>query len=469
MTSVLKIEDYVSALDGIRWSRDEHDLVRVSHDSWPLQTKLARMDVHEYIPDVVVFPASPEQVARVLEVASREAIPVTARGLGSSVTGQPLPQRGGIVLDLSELFGPIDLDETNLTVSADAGWNGGELEDELRERGYTLGHSPQSLYRSTIGGWVATMASGQLSSLYGGIEHILATADVVLSDGSFVHVGSLPRAAVGPDLTKLFIGSEGTLGVVTRVTLKVHRLPELVLEEAFHLPSGTDGVALIRGLAQSGAAPALLRLYDQAEARHVLGDGTFDGWLLLIASEGDAEPTRASHAWHKTHVEGLGAVSLGDGPVVRWRAKRYDFSAVERILATTGGYAETIEVAHTWSRIGELYTALTGALGELVDTVYGHFSHVYPQGTSLYVIVSGQAATDEEAVDRLQRVWATAMQVALDEGAVLSHHHGAGLARAPYIRQALGTGSVVLDRVKAALDPSGILNPGKLGFAGGMT
>lgn len=464
MTTVVKTDDYAALVGGLRWTRATEELVRCAHDSWPLQTKLAANGHHEFLPDIVVFPRTAAEVAQVLRAASADRIPVTPRGLGSSVTGQPLPTRGGIVLDLSDLLGDLTLDETNLTVTAGAGWNGGLLEKELRARGFSTGHSPQSLHRSTVGGWVATLASGQLSSLYGGIEHLLAQAEVVLSDGTVLQLGALPRAAMGPDLTKLFIGSEGTLGVVTKVTLRIHPLPEHEEREAFRLAADVDAIALLREIAQSGVHPAILRLYDQAEARHVLNDPDYAGWLLLLASEGEATTTIAAHEWQRAAVQRHGGESLGAGPVDRWIERRYDFSAVERILATEGGYAETIEVAHTWSDIGRLYDELTSALGELVDTVYGHYSHIYPQGSSLYVIVSGFAASEDGAIARLRQVWETAMSVALANGAVLSHHHGAGLARAPYVRGAMADSRDVLDRIKHALDPSGILNPGKLGL-----
>lgn len=144
--------------------------------------------------------------------------------------------------------------------------------------------------------------------------------------------------------------------------------------------------------------------------------------------------------------------------------RRFDFSTVENLLAQQGGFAETIEVAHTWSGINALYADLKSALTPLADEVLAHFSHVYTQGTSMYVIVLGRTDTDESAVARLREIWATAMSVCLEHGAELSHHHGGGLARSPYSRQSLGSGHLVLQKIKAALDPAGILNPGKLGL-----
>jgi alkyldihydroxyacetonephosphate synthase len=147
-----------------------------------------------------------------------------------------------------------------------------------------------------------------------------------------------------------------------------------------------------------------------------------------------------------------------------WMDRRFDFSSVENLLAVPGGFAETIEVAHNWDGITGLYQALKTALTPLADEVLSHFSHVYTQGTSMYVILLGKAESDEAAVARLQQLWSTAMDVCLAHGAELSHHHGGGLARSPYSKQSLGSAHLVLQRIKRALDPAGILNPGKLGL-----
>jgi alkyldihydroxyacetonephosphate synthase len=145
-------------------------------------------------------------------------------------------------------------------------------------------------------------------------------------------------------------------------------------------------------------------------------------------------------------------------------ARRYDFSTVENLLAEPGGLAETIEVAHFWDRIFDTYQELKKALDPFADEVLGHFSHVYAHGTSLYIILLGRAADDARAEQILLEVWDTAMTICLKQGAVISHHHGAGLARQPYVDDALGSSHIVLRRIKEALDPAGIMNPGKLGL-----
>lgn len=463
MSRELKDASLAALFEGLEHSVQPEILDSYSHDSWPLQTKLAMTGRHELRPDIVVFARSTSDVVRVMELCQSSGVSVTTRGLGSSVTGQPLPQHGGVVLDVSGITGPADISESDLTVTVGAGWNGGELETLLRQQGLTLGNSPQSLHRSTVGGWVATGESGQLSSRYGGIEDLLLGLEVVLADGSVCVLGSVPRSAMGPSLTGLFIGSEGTMGVVTRVTLRISRLPEASLRDAFRFDDLGTALGFIQEIAQSETRPALVRLYDEDEARHVLREPTHRGLLALLETQGPMVVARAAHGWYVERARAWGAVAMGAGPVDAWAARRFDFSAVESLLATPGGYAETIEVAHGWSQIGDLYESLKAALTPLADHVYGHFSHVYGQGTSLYMILLGSASDDDEAIAALEEIWRVAMTVAAEKGAVLSHHHGAGLARLPFIQDALGTGHFLLARVKGCLDPQGILNPGKLG------
>lgn len=449
---------------GLEHSVDSEVLDAYSHDSWPLQTKLARTGLHELRPDIVIFAKSTEDVVKVVKIAEASKLPVTTRGLGSSVTGQPLPQRGGIVLDVSGITGSPQISVEDLTVTVGAGWKGGELENLLRIHGLTLGNSPQSLHRSTVGGWVATRESGQLSSRYGGIEDLILGLEVVLADGTVSSIGSVPRAAMGPELSSIFVGSEGTLGVITRVSMRVSRLPEHSIRDAFTFADLNSSLSFVQELAQSETKPALVRLYDQEEAQHVLKNPQYRGFLVLLETRGPTEVAEATHNWYCQLAINRGATGLGPEPVEAWIAKRYDFSTVEKLLATNGGYAETIEVAHSWSQISNLYQALKKALAPYADHVYGHFSHIYPQGTSLYMILLGKAENDEAAIVKLKDIWTVAMEVAVEQGAVLSHHHGAGLARLPYIQKSLGTGHSVLEKIKEGLDPTGMLNPGKLGL-----
>ena len=215
---------------------------------------------------------------------------------------------------------------------------------------------------------------------------------------------------------------------------------------------------------QSGIRPSLVRFYDEAEAQFAVPDLEVNKCVLFLTHEGLTSISKAEHLESSKIVEASGGVTLGSIPVENWYKRRFDFSAVENILASKGGYAETIEVAHNWSEIEALYSRLVKELTPLSDTVLGHFSHVYTNGASLYVILLGKTDTDEEAVIRLRKLWDTAMTVVTEMGGEISHHHGAGLARQDFIAKSLGKQHEILKKLKSVMDPEGILNPGHLGL-----
>lgn len=452
------------ALGAAQVSCTDTDLDAASHDTWPVSTKLALLGRHEYRPDVVVHARGTDDIEIALSISRDTDTPITVRALGSSVTGQPLPTNGGIVLDVSRMPKTFEINERDMIVTATASYVGGELEDKLNTLGFTLGHSPQSLYRSTVGGWVSTLAIGQFSSLYGGIEDLISSFDLILPTGERVTVGQHPRAAMGPDLRRIFLGSEGTLGVITSVSLKIFPLPEVQLTEAFTIPSVPVGIELMRDITLTGIRPFLVRFYDPEEAQTVCPEVSDGHPVLFVGTQGLTSIANTEIIELRKLIEQVGGTSLGSKPVDRWMAKRFDFSGVENQLAKVGGFAETIEVAHMWSGIIDLYNDLKQKLSLLTDRVDVHFSHLYTQGTSMYVIVKGNTSSDEIAVERLREIWSTAMETCIKHGAELSHHHGGGLARSPYSRRSLGTSHKVLRRVKNALDPNSLLNPGKLGL-----
>ncbi len=435
-----------------------------SYDWWPVAVKWRQNGKAPCKPDAVVYPATSAEVSKVLTWADRKDVPVTAWGLGSSVVGQPLTEFGGITLDLSRMNRIIHVDTENLTVRAEAGVMGGDLEDHLRDRGFTLNHSPQSLYRSTIGGWLATRASGQLSSRYGGIEDLAHSFQAVLADGSVLETADLPRMAVGPDLRHLLIGSEGTMGVITEVALKIFPLPEYRENETLKFQSVEAGKNAMRAIMANGLRPALLRFYDTAEARHAMQDETFSCPVMFVGTEGMEGPARAEMTAIREICAGHGGKAIGPEGTEGWIGRRYDFSTIEGFVARPEGLAETIEVSNNWARIMDTYNVLTDRLAPMADEVLGHFSHVYTTGVSLYVILLGEAEDGPAAEMRIRKIWEIAMEAALETGASISHHHGAGLARNPYVERALGGGLVVLQRIKDAMDPNNTLNPGKLGL-----
>lgn len=443
---------------------DELALVRYSYDAWPVAAKWRQQNKQPYRPDVIVHPDDTTDVSRLLAWASEHHVPVTPWGAGSAVTGAPLPMHGGITLDMSAMNRVLALDELNLLVTVQAGTMGYDLEAELNSHGYTLNHSPQSLNRSTVGGWLATRATGQFSSRWGGIEDLAVALTAVLPTGDIVETRLMPRAAIGPDLRHIFIGAEGTLGVITAATLKVFPLADQRLFEAYRFLSIEAGLTAMRKIMRAGLRPFLVRFYDEAESRYAMQDDSFVNCAMFLGFEGTKAVAEAEEAAAEAICRNEGGTALGSASVVAWMNRRFDFSGIERIVEQPGGIAETIEVAHLWDGILPTYRALKQALAPLTTEVWGHFSHVYPQGVSLYIIVFGQAQNAEEAEKGLMDIWEVSMRTCLDQGAAISHHHGIGLARLPYIRAELASAMTVLERIKQALDPGGIMNPGKLGL-----
>lgn len=443
---------------------DEDTIDLHSYDAWPVAAKWKNQGKRPFAPDVVVQAHSAEQVSKLLQWANEKNVPVTPWGGGSSVTGQGLPAKGGIVLDTMSMNKVIALSDESLMVKVQAGKYGHKLEEELNARGYTLNHSPQSLDRSTVGGWVATRAMGQFSSRYGGIEDLIVAFTVVLPTGEIVETMNVPRGAVGPDLRHIFVGAEGTMGVVTDVTVKIFPVAEFRLFEAVTFDSVEAGVTVMRQIMRQGLKPFLVRFYDVVEARHTMQDKSFEKCVMFLGFEGVQTVALAEYGAVMDLCAAQGGEKIGPAPVDAWMGRRFDFSTVENILAEDGGLAETIEIAHFWDGILETYYELKEALAPYAAEVLGHFSHVYPQGTSLYVILLGKDEDDPTAEANLLEIWDVAMRICVKNGAAISHHHGSGLARLPYVQDALGSSMPVLQKVKAALDPNDIMNPGKLGL-----
>ncbi len=443
-------------------ARQEH-----GRDTWSLSVKGRPAGGQgETLPAAVVRPSTTEEVAHVLAWATRHEIPVVPYGAGSGVVGGAVPNRGGVSLDLGAFDRVEEVDEKNLLVTVGAGVLGGDLEAELNDRGFICGHYPQSLYISTVGGWVATRGSGTFSSRYGNIEDMVAGLEVVLPTGEVVRTKAAPRSSSGPDYKQLFVGSEGTLGVITRVTLRIWPQPEAQALRALSFPSFKAGLDAVRTVIQGGVRPGVVRLYDPEEGRPTLerfGHDT-DQWLLVLAFDGSRRMVELEEDITLETCLRFGAVDLGREPAEHWEQNRFDASWLTGRVAMPGGIADAIEVAHVWGRLEETYDRMVEAVRPHMSEVFGHVSHVYPQGASLYVICRALEADDDAAERAYVDGWQAAMRACLEAGATISHHHGIGLQRAPWMRAEHGTGLDALRRIKRALDPAGIMNPGKLGL-----
>jgi alkyldihydroxyacetonephosphate synthase len=290
---------------------------------------------------------------------------------------------------------------------------------------------------------------------------------VVLPTGEVYRSHNSPRASTGPDLRQLFLGSEGTFGIITEVTLKVVPLPETRLFAAYAFDDFAPSLDTTRDMLAAGVVPAVLRIYDplESEAKHAqftTPDGT---WLMVLLYEGAAPVTATQAEVVEAIATGHGGRALGEEPARVWEEKRFDISWMSDQVARDGGVAEAIEVAATWSELPGLYDTMKAAASKTMDLVYGHVSHIYSDGASLYVISTGTKASEEEALAAYDQLWKDVMAAVLDQGAVISHHHGIGYERAPWMEAEHGPTAIrLLKGIKDLVDPAGIMNPGKLVF-----
>ena len=449
------------AATGVTIETSAAELMEASRDWWPLAMQWAAEQEVFTCASVVVRPADAAQVAAVVGMANERALPVTAAGGRSGVCGASVPAHGGIVLDTTAMQGIVAIDDASLTLEVLPGTFGDELEAELAIRGYTLGHWPQSISLSTVGGWLACRSAGQYSTRYGKIEDMVVALEVVLADGSIVHTGGMPRAAVGPDLTQLFVGSEGTLGVITRAWLRLHPAPPAERRAAYSFASFEAGVDACRRILRRGATPAVLRLYDEPESKR--SQGTDSGANLLVLDEGD--PAIVDAVMGIVAQECAAAAPLDVELVERWMHHRNDVSALAA-LTGKGFVVDTMEVSAPWSAVNAVFDAARAALMAVPTTRSAtcHLSHSYGDGACLYFTFAATPESDRREATYVA-LWDAGSRAILAAGGNLSHHHGVGLNRNRFVAEALGRSLGVLDTVKRALDPNGILNPGKLGLA----
>jgi alkyldihydroxyacetonephosphate synthase len=451
---------------------DDVTRVESGRDWWPLAIRWAMRGAIPARPGAVARPTDAEQVAQVLAACYDARVPVTATAGRSGVCGSSVPVFGGVALDLCGVAGVAELDTTSLVANVLPGTFGPDLESSLQAEGVTLGHWPQSMELSTVGGWVSCRGAGQYSTRYGKVEDMVVGLDVALADGTVIQTGGTgPRAALGPDLTQLFVGSEGVLGVFTEVQLRLHRLPAAQGRRAFGFPGFAQGLDACRSVLQRGGTPAVLRLYDMVEsARHF---EVSDQCVLVVLDEADTGLLDSTLAVVDEECATAGGRSIDEGLVQRWVDHRNDVSALAP-LYRAGVVVDTIEIAARWAVLETIYDRCVDALHDIEGTLAAsaHQSHAYVDGACLYFSFGGrapEASGDDRADDGWAEhyyvsCWRAVMDVVRAHGGAISHHHGVGINRARFMPGALGGAFDVLVSVKQALDPRGILNPGKLGL-----
>jgi alkyldihydroxyacetonephosphate synthase len=436
-------------------------------------------------PDAVVLPRDAAQVAAALRICSEERVAVVPWGGGTSVVGGLAADRGPhrslVALDLSRMAALLSVDEVSLTATFQPGITTPAAEAALATYGLTLGHVPQSFERASLGGYVVTRSAGQASTGYGRIDDLVVGLRMATPVGEMT-LPAVPGSAAGPDLRRLVLGSEGTLGVVTEVTLRVHRSPEVRRYEGWMVRDWDAGREIMRRIAQDGPRPDIARLSDEDETRISMalsGTGRLtrramstylrarrasDGCLMIVGFEGARHDVRHRHRAVRALLRSGGAVPLGSKAGQAWEHGRFSGPYLRDSLLDAGVLAETLETAAEWSGLRELYdgvrTALHTSLGRAL--VGCHVSHLYPTGASLYFTVLAAADSGHEVEQ-----WSAAKRAANDAivaaGGTITHHHAVGTAHRDHVITDLSeVGVAALRAVKERLDPEGILNPGKL-------
>ncbi|MFZ0384894.1 MAG: FAD-binding oxidoreductase [Solirubrobacteraceae bacterium] len=432
-------------------------------------------------PDLVLTPASHEQVVTVLERCSARRVAVVPFGGGTSVVGgvEPgaAPYTGVVALDLARLNALEHLDEESRLATLGPGLRGPEAERLLADRGYTIGHFPQSFEYATLGGFAATRSSGQASAGYGRFDEQVMAIRVATPAGT-LELGRAPRSAAGPDLRQLILGSEGAFGVITSLTLAVRPAPATRVYDGWRFATFADGVRTLRALAQDGPRPTVLRLSDEAETALSLarpaeiGGGNettaAPGCLAIVGFEGSADAV----AGRRSRVADLLAAA-GAEPVAgagdSWSEGRYRAPYLRDALLDAGALVETLETACFWSSLHALRAAVSAAVRDALmnehpptpPVILCHVSHVYAAGASLYFTVA--AAQSNDPIEQWRRAKAAAADAIAAAGATITHHHGVGRDHVPWYEREVGElGVAALRSVKRTLDPAGILNPGVL-------
>lgn len=473
-------------------------------DMWSKLELWRRKGMSPLAPDVVLFPRDTEAAARIVSFAAERRLPVVPVGARSGVCGGVLPtRRDTLAIDTRRMVHVSRDPDDPLVVHVGAGLLGVELEALLQEQGYTLGHFPASIGCSSVGGWVATRSGGQSSSRYGKFEDMIVGLECVLGTGEVVRPR---RPAQGVDWIELFAGGEGALGLVTEASLRIWPAPEATIPRSFQFPRVGVGLEALREIFRRGLRPSVARLYDpidsflalrgeggvtiqrppprrwelEPEARRALPlrllwnaltsrprvinllAGLPPSSLLVLVHEGEGWEAEAEAREATAICEELGAKDLGPRPAQRWLAKRWDVSRHRSTVFELGGWVDTMEVAIGWGGVERVDDAVRRAVAPhaLVTT---HFSHAYPDGCSLYFTFLGAAEDVDRGIERYDATWSAALDAARRQGATITHHHGVGLLKGPWLQGEIGdTGVEVLHALRAACDPRGIFNPGKL-------
>ncbi len=474
--------------------RDDR-LERVTHAAGKGYVDLVRMRAGEPAgaPDAIVLPDTHARLRALLELCASRGLAVVPFGGGTSVVGGVEPLIGEhaavIALDMSRIAQIAELDRESRIVTVGAGIRGPQLEAELAKEGLTLGHWPQSYEYVTLGGCAATRSAGQASSGYGAIAKMVLGLRLAAPAGD-IALAPTPASAAGPGMRDLIVGSEGTLGVIDEVSLRVRRMPAQRRYEGVMFESFPAGVQALRSMAQEHAMPEVARLSDAAETRMSMvlaggggvkgrlgraylgargrGDSQTERCIAILGFEGEEQEVKRRRARTIGFARACGGVALGGSPGRAWLAGRFQAPYLRDDLLSHGVMVETLETATRWSNLQQLHEAVGGAIENALvaegtpGLVMCHVSHLYETGASLYYTFIARQRPGQE-IEQWRAVKRAACEAIVVGGGTITHHHAVGRDHAPWLSAEIGEpGVAALGALKRELDPAGIMNPGKL-------
>lgn len=457
------IEDLQRELGLEKVRTDNFTLKDRRHDYWVLSLLEDMEGRGAPNPLCVVQPSETREVAAVVNACREQGVPLVPFGLGSGVCGGVKVNPDNVLLDMSLMNRVRSIDSDNLIATFDAGVRGADAEAAVTKQGLMLGHYPQSIDVSTVGGWVATRSSGQFSSAYGSVEDVLLGLEAVLPDGQVLQTRMTPRSSTGPDLRQLFLGSEGTLGVITAVSFSLRWQPEKRSSSAFYTPGMEDGFELQRAIVQSGWMPPVMRQYDPIETRRSFPDHfREDHGLLIMVHEGPASRVDVEMQACAELAQDAGCQPASTETVSHWLEVRNDVGGGFEAALERGVIVDTIEIAATWDRIGPIYEETVRSLGQVegIIAASAHSSHTYRSGLNLYFTFIARPEDPAVMSDIYRECWRRTMEATVNGGGGISHHHGIGRVRRDWMLDEIGpAGVTLLKNIKKALDPTNFMNP----------
>lgn len=420
------------------------------------------------LPDYVVRPGSAEEVSKVLKIANYYKIPVQTWGGGSGSQGGALPVAGGILLDVKRMDRLLDINPEVGTITCETGMIFQTLEWYANERGYSVMHIPSCLTCCTVGGALAHNGIGILSTKYGKIDDQCLWVEVVLPNGDIIQTLPVPKHSSGPDLLGMFLGSEGTLGVITKAKFKIVKLPETRRHHAFLFKDISTGYAACREITQT-VKPSLMRLFDEAETmsiiKQVIG---FEkkGAFMNLTVEGLSRIVDVEEEIVLEITKKYGAEYLGSEYGEKWFKNRVTFFYPGITLNNPKMYG-TLDTIATYDNIEKIYWEMKAAVEAFPGVRFiSHSSHWYDWGCMNYsrFIMDKPPESEEEGIRLHNQIWNAGVRAAIRNGGVINDHHGVGLKLSRLMKENYGPALQVLEGLKKELDPNGIMNPYKMGL-----